>query len=466
MENLHRQYQQQISVTTYIKNSPVPLEQPQIQLIQNVADHLFNHRNGIDQRPLLVFVDGKAGSGKTVTLNIIRKIFAHQSSLHLLFIGSNSQPVAAISGGHHIEYNNPIPHHITNEKQYFIIDESQACATSTISCFGHVVTRLGADEYKSWEFLAGKNIVVFGHNGGWKYRDIDSWWTSPVVNAFTTFLHFNTCKTVEPSHHAHLLRSARELFPEGVDYFHHPKQTPAEILITPWPFMQKTWNDEAVKTFASSVNCPLHISRSIDDTSCDLIQVNSKSPSHSILSSLGPPYTEVSICMGMPVAIVAGKWSGYWGHVAAIGSEPDKDTIEWIRVRLGNEFNVLNPTIDQFITIKAITLQIKHRSRIRNHDNPIVVNRYQIPVMPRYALLEAEAAGQFFDCGFVDNCRGLENFHSLSFVLSRFRSAGGIRMIEPYSDADIAILTDTMTVKEEDRLSDILSSRVRSMGLV
>ncbi|KAJ3926712.1 MAG: hypothetical protein NXY57DRAFT_966240 [Lentinula lateritia] len=466
MENLQTQYPHQISVNTYIKNSPVPLEQPQIQLIHSVADHLFNHRNGVNQRPLLVFVDGKAGSGKTVTLNIIRRIFVDQSSLHLLFIGSTSRPVASISGGYHIEYNNPIPHHITNEKQYFIIDESQACASSTIRCFGEVVTGLGADEYKSREFLAGKNILVFGHNGGWKHRDADSWWTSSIVNAFTTFLRFNTCRTVEPSHHAHILSSARELFPEGVDYFRHPKQTPAEILITPWPFMQKTWNDEAVKTFASSVNCPLYISRSIDNTSCDLTRIDSKSPLHSILSNLGPPHIEVPVCMGMPVTIVAGKWNGYWGHVAAIGSEPDKHTIEWIRVKLGDEFNVLNPTVDQFITINAATFRIKHRSRIWIQDNAIVVNRYQIPVMPRFALLEAEAAGQFFDCGFVDNCRGLDNFHSLSFVLSRFRSPGGIRMTEPYSDADIAILTETMMDREECGLIDVLSSRVQNMRLV
>ncbi|KAJ3924770.1 MAG: hypothetical protein NXY57DRAFT_1044660 [Lentinula lateritia] len=412
MEILYKQHPHQISVTTYINNSPVPLQQPQIQLIQHVADHLFNHRNGTSQRPLLVFVDGKAGSGKTVTLNIIQKIFADQSSLHLLFIGSNSQPVAAINGGYHMEHNNPIPHHITNNKQYFIIDESQACATSTIACFGHVVAGVDADEPRPWEFLAGKNVLVFGHSKGWKDRNTDSWWTSPII-----------------------LRSARELFPEGVDYFRYPKQTPAEILITPWPFMQRTWNDEAVKTFASSVNSPLHISRSIDNASRDLTRINSEHLSDSILSSLGPPHTEVPICMGMPVTVVAGKWNGYWGHVAAIGSEPDKHTIEWIRIRLGDEFNVLNPTIDQFITIKATTFHIKYRSRISNHDCPIVVARYQIPVTPRFALLEAEAAGR-------------------------------IRMIEPYSDTDVATLTNAMTDGEEDRLSDILSSRVTNIRLV
>lgn len=98
-------YLHQSSIARYIDNSPIPLRHQQVELVHTV----FNHRNNINQEPLLVFIDGKAGSGKTVTLNIIRKMFADQHSLHLLFIGSHSQPVAAINGGYHIERDKPIP---------------------------------------------------------------------------------------------------------------------------------------------------------------------------------------------------------------------------------------------------------------------------------------------------------------------------------------------------------------------
>ncbi|KAJ3926442.1 MAG: hypothetical protein NXY57DRAFT_966529 [Lentinula lateritia] len=440
-------YLHQSSIARYIDNSPIPLRHQQVELVHTV----FNHRNNINQEPLLVFIDGKAGSGKTVTLNIIRKMFADQHSLHLLFIGSHSQPVAAINGGYHIEH------------------ESQACSTFTIESLIHLATAAGHrdDKHELCEISNRKNILIFGNRHGWVYSDQDkSWWISAAKTTFTTRMCFNTEKTVEPSRHAQLLNSAWELLQEDVHYFEEPKQTPAEMLITPWLFMQKIWNDEAVKTFATSINCPLHIYHAIDNTRYDCIETNSKSSSASMVSGLGPPYAEVPICINMPVTVVTGKWNGYWGHVVDIGEEPYTDTIKWIRIKLGTELDVLNPTIDQFITVHAITSRIQQQSDIRGRYNPVAIDRYQIPVMPRFALLEAEAAGQFFDRGFIDNCRGVKYFTSLSFVLSRFPSPGSIRTTKPYSDADLAILIDTSTDEDDDELYDDLTPRIRDIHLV
>ncbi|KAH7868249.1 uncharacterized protein C8R40DRAFT_1177989 [Lentinula edodes] len=396
-------------------------------------------------------------------------MFADQHSLHLLFIGSHSQPVAAINGGYHIERDKAIPYHIINQKQYFIIDESQACSTSTIESFIHLATTANHrdDKHKSCEISDRKNILVFGNRHGWVYSDQDkSWWTSAVKTAFTTCIYFNTEKTVEPSRHAQLLNSAWELLQEGVHSSKTPKQTPAEILITPWPFMQKIWNNEAVKTFATLIKCPLYISHAIDNTGYDCIDTNSKSSFASMVSGLRPPYAEVPICVNMPVTVITGKWRGYWGHVVDICAEPDTDTVEQIRIKLGTELDTLNPTIDQFITIHAITSRIHQQPDICGRHNPIAIDRYQIPVMPRFALLEAEAAGQFFHRGFIDNCRGLEHFNSLSFVLSRFPSPGSIRTTEPYSDADLAILIDTLKDKDDDEMCDDLTPRITSIHLV
>ncbi|KAJ3882821.1 hypothetical protein F5051DRAFT_393127, partial [Lentinula edodes] len=241
-------------------------------------------------------------------------------------------------------------------------------------------------------FFGGRNVLMFGNRKGWGYKDTQSCWSSSLVNGFTSFRHFSAANTITPSWHLRLLHAA------------------------------------------------LYVSQALD-------QVPPEYDAASI-SSLGPPYAEVSVCIGMPVTIVDGNWSGYW-----------------IRIRLSNDFDILNPTIEQFITIQAITSSIKCQSSTSIRNRPTTFKRYQLPVVPRFALLESEAVGQFFDHGFVDNCRGLDKFTSLPFVLSRFRTPGGIRMIEPYSDMDVTVLNAAMKDEDEEELLAIITPRLTNVHL-
>ncbi|KAJ4498870.1 hypothetical protein C8R41DRAFT_915980 [Lentinula lateritia] len=459
MESLYERQRRRLSMDSYIKRSPIPLEHQQVSLIHEIAEHLHNHRRNIKQAPLLVFVNGETGSAKSVTLSIIQKIFADEESSHLLFVGSTAKSAAMISGGHYMECDKTIPHHLLYGRHYFIIDESQACTTATLESLHSSMTALETEIHgmTSLGFFGGRNVLMFGNRKGWGYKDSQSCWSSSLVNGFTSFRHFSAANMITPSWHLRLLHAANELYLEGVDYFREAMKTPSEVMITPWPFMKKDWNEGAVQTFAGLVNSPLHVSQALD-------QVPPEYDTDSI-SSLGPPYAEVSVCIGMPVTIVDGNWSGYWGHVATLPEERNQTPLTWIRIRLSNDFDVLSPTIGQFITIQAVTSSIRCQSRTSIRNHPSTFKRYQLPVVPRFALLESEAVGQFFDHGFVDNCRGLDKFTSLPFVLSRFRTPGGIRMTEPYSDVDVTVLNAAMKDKDEEDLLAIITPRVTNVHL-
>ncbi|KAJ3884874.1 hypothetical protein GG344DRAFT_71009 [Lentinula edodes] len=410
---------------------------------------------GEAEEQMLLLVHGPSGTGKTTVVQAIATLFDDMECTQHLLMASPTEISAKSIGGTHLTLSS-VNKELLNEKKYIIIDNCSALSAKVLQ---KVASTLWDPEDVAQDVIpfGHRHVVLFGdflqHPPFDRHWDT-LWWpnyeASLVVNAvMKRIIVFHHDMTGAPNTWVELTRRVRNgtqnsndtaaLNKHVVGLYDVPRITDLYpdwtdgVVIASNPVQRQYWNINMASRISRGSQKTLYICPSSDEyvfgegermgvRDLEAISVKLKRE-FSMLQSL-------YLFEGMPVVILHGEFKNAWGQVTNIvinkHEKVPRDAAEYrlvyavkeVTVRLSAKDVRSRPgsSDDVIFTPTTHRFTIAHPSDERRR---VVVERTQVPLMPRFALLEYETVGVQFKKVVVDTQNGLKAFRSPYMAITR-----------------------------------------------
>ncbi|KAJ3827355.1 hypothetical protein F5880DRAFT_1699391 [Lentinula raphanica] len=446
-------------------------------VVSTVTTHLSSHLLGEQKPPILAIVHGPSRSGKTSTVQQLRTVFNELLSSHLLIIVSPSPSGAMTLGATALHGFLALGEETIDRSRYIIIDDCSTLASSTLDSLNNRCPAIeGAD---AGAHFGGRSVLLFGDLHQMPPPlGVDTLW-SPRFGAGGTFASFQHAFTLRP--HANTLDQwqkvcaevrkggiskavcdelNRHALKDGPDSyvaetsFHHDV-----IFITPSSSCHRQWNNQLASVFAKKNKCTLYTSVAEDDLVFNSFLRLPVTDAHKLQSFNDDHATllhDIPLCFGMPVTIDDGIWGTVEDFV--VDEREDLPTPRKPETTLKYPFTQVRIRVNQllldsgFVATPFLTIRPKatmFKVPLANHGLEVVeVHRYQLPLQPRFAIMERDATGLTFPNVVLDTSAGMINYLSPYGALSRVAQNGRLAITGPLMPSGLGRFGEVERLKD------------------
>ncbi|KAH7870475.1 uncharacterized protein C8R40DRAFT_1175495 [Lentinula edodes] len=431
-------------------------------LVRNVvSEHLQATLSGEKPEPLLQLVHGASGTGKTVLVRALFAVFEAHSSTNLLLTGSASDVAAKTLNAVYITKATLTPTLMAN-KQYIVIDD---CSALSATLLRELALLMGGanDGARNKNMFGLRNVVLFAdiaqHPPSGRYWDT-VWWptttAAPFIKPFfenvqvlqrdmtgsmevwsSLLCHVRTqCTNLGDVQ----LLNTRAAQTNGIASMNILLPHEDAIVVTTSDTQRQYWNINFACRFARATRKTLFISPASDVLVFQDGDRLSSDDFDKMKERFKREFTllrGVYLFVGMIVTITQSELRHVWGEVTEIVVD-DRDVVEeeahdvrlkygvaQVTVHVSQKIIAANPGMNELVIIKPVMVPFKvpHPCETRRE---IVIERTQLPLVPRYAITEEDTMGQRFNKVVVDTSSGLSRYKSLYQVLTRVTGLGSL----------------------------------------
>ncbi|KAJ3897638.1 hypothetical protein F5879DRAFT_995747 [Lentinula edodes] len=436
------------------------LNAKQTEVKELVKASLRTSLRGGTPNQILLLVHGPSGTGKTVALASIATLFHDMDSTALLFKGSPSETSALKLGGTFLN-ESTIKASTFEGKKYILIDDCSCLSAAHLQLIDKAVWD-PSDVTQDIVPFGGRTVVLFGdfcqHPPVEKHWDTLWWPNFNALHAIRPFMQhtivFSQDMTSQANDWVELTRRVRSYVTTAADVAYLNKRIMVEIgtRITDGPTMEWPggivithsatkvlyWNLTYASCVSRASNKKLIISRSTNEHVLASEDRITEEHFAVLLERLKVECALVGtlyIFEGMPVTVWRPGGSKVWGHIKDIVLDKREDTSrEWKEYRLkyaikevtvciAGEVLNSNPGMDTLLVVRPITVNytVTHPA---DEERMLTVERTQVPLKPRFAIMESDAIGEKYPRVIVDTHDGLNAFRSPYMALTRVASNG------------------------------------------
>ncbi|KIK54334.1 hypothetical protein GYMLUDRAFT_249655 [Collybiopsis luxurians FD-317 M1] len=413
---------------------------------QAIVDRMSIHSSSSGSGQLLLLVTGCSGSRKTEILQAIYLYFLSIGASDLVFKGASSPQGASLISGLSLSSKTPLSIQVCG-KTLFLFNKVVSIESYHLLNLSEVLQKsTPADKLSS--FFAGHDIILFLNYHGFSDAHYPLWdpcitCSLPILSYFTSHMELVNCIAPFDQDWLHFTASLKTLTVTdsniwmpclSVTSLDDIGELPFQILhglkiITTSMDCVCTWNDLVAERFASLSAHVLFYSNPQDvcaNLDLDILNPEDLCSILDFISMGGHVLQSVPLCKGMLVTIVSSDKDCYWGKIVEIIldiHDPHFHTRPLRSVVLLNYppstvviclDNSLTDSQDHFVTLVPL-----------------------IGVLPRFALLEKDCIGQFFNHVVLDIDAGLGHYHSLPFLFDHVQSANHISVTSAISIGSI-----------------------------
>ncbi|KAJ3918502.1 hypothetical protein F5877DRAFT_67337 [Lentinula edodes] len=433
---------------------------------------------------LLLLVHGPSGTGKTTVIEAIATLFDDMDCSHMLLKASPTEITAKNIAGSFVSLST-VDRNMFADKNFILIDNCSALSANVLQ---KIATSLWDPEDLTQDIIpfGHRNVVLFGdfsqHPPIERHWDT-LWWpnyeASDIVQHVTKrVIVFHQDMTGAPTSWVNLTHRVRNGTLNGTDRVALNKRVvglygvpPVEDLSPEWTdgvviasnaIQRQYWNINMASRVSRGSKKPLYITPSRDEYVFgdgermgvrDLEVLSGKlKQEFSVMQSL-------YLFEGMPVVILHGDLKNVWAQIINIVIDKREKrmpnaaeyrlayAVKEVTVRLSAE--AIRSGSRELITLTPTTHQftLPHPSDERRR---VLVERTQVPVMPRFALVEYETIGIRFKKIVVDTQNGLYAYQSPYMTITRSDSVYFSNRIQDSETEEDAVSANDLRKKVDE----------------